>query len=64
MASVYSQFPVELRKLIDAEIEATTQHITLGMLSDLEYRRKAGYIAGLRKAEELFDDAMKNAETR
>lgn len=49
---------------LDQEIAHEAEAICGGLLEPLEYKRRAGILAGLRKAKELIDqahsDAMKN----
>ena len=64
MLTANTQFAIELGKLIEAEVMVLTDHIVSGVLSDQEYRRMAGKIAGLNKALELFDEAHQILEKR
>lgn len=45
------------RKRVDAAVEELKEQIAAGTMSEQEYRRKAGEIAGLRLALELIDEA-------
>ena len=59
------QFEVELRKLIEKEIEAALEVLSLGNVADFaEYKREVGKIQGLRLALECCEDAHTNVNKR
>ncbi len=64
--SVWGQaFETELRKLMNEEIQSSIEQLTGSTLLERDiYVRANGFLAGLRKALELLDDAESNLNKR
>ena len=56
-------FEHELRKLIEEQIASWSTNLAGGCAQDYaQYRQVAGFIAGIKQALELFDEANKIAD--
>lgn len=66
MLTFNNLFEIELKKLIQEEIDRITEHLQAGLsVNDFqEYKRLVGKIAGLKLAMELCEEAQKNTIQR
>lgn len=56
---------VELRKLIDQNIEALKDSVSAGLLNDMQdYKKLTGQIEGMRMALTLLEMAIENVQKR
>ena len=59
------QFEIELRKLVEKDIESILEVLSLGNVADFAaYSREVGKIQGLRLALEYCEDANTNLNKR
>jgi hypothetical protein len=65
MENDMERLAVELRKLIDQNIEALKDSVSAGLLNDMQdYKKLTGQIEGMRMALTLLEMAIENVQKR
>ncbi len=60
--TVNNRVAQEFGKRVDAAIETLKEDIGGGMMAEMDYRRQAGVLQGLRLAKDLIDQALTTVE--